>query len=136
MSAFVPIGSTAAIPANNAEPVMVSGVVVTLDGQGNVLEIEGQTDGSGTNQVFVLRKRTLDGGGFRYVPFAPDKPIVGELTGAGIYRVWDRPIIAAVDPGEQVRLYSPTRRPAISLRKFRTVGPLASSVRNAGRTVE
>ena len=114
MSAFVPIGSTAAIPANNAEPVMVSGVVVTLDGQGNVLEIEGQTDGSGTNQVFVLRKRTLDDGTFRYVPFAPDKPIVGELTGAGIYRFWDRLILGEVAPGEKVCLYNPAGGPVLS----------------------
>ena len=51
---------------------MVSGSVVTLDGSGNVLEIEGETDGTGTNQVFVLRRRVLDSGVFRYVPFAPD----------------------------------------------------------------
>ena len=114
MSAFVPIGSTAAIPANNAEPVMVSGVVITLDGQGNVLEIEGQTDGSGTNQVYVLRKRTLDDGTFRYVPFAPDKPIVGELTGAGIYRFWDRLILGEVGPGEKVCLYNPAGGPVLS----------------------
>ena len=114
MSAFVPIGSTAAIPANNAEPVMVSGAVVTLDGQGNVLEIEGETDGSGTNQVFVLRKRTLDSGGFRYVPFAPDKPIMGELTGAGIYRFWDRLILGEVAPGEKVCLYNPAGGPVLS----------------------
>ena len=114
MSAFVPIGSTAAIPANNAEPVMVSGAVVTLDGQGNVLEIEGETDGSGTNQVFVLRRRVLDSGVFRYVPFAPDKPIVGELTGAGIYRFWDRLVLGEVAPSEKVCLYNPAGGPVLS----------------------
>ena len=114
MSAFVPIGSTAAIPANNAEPVMVSGVVITLDGQGNVLEIEGQTDGSGTNQVFVLRKRIRDDGTFRYVPFAPDKPSMGELAGAGIYRFWDRLILGEVAPGEKVCLYNPAGGPVLS----------------------
>jgi hypothetical protein len=114
MSAFVPIGSTAAIPANNAEPVMVSGAVVTLDGSGNVLEIEGETDGTGTNQVFVLRRRVLDSGVFRYVPFAPDKPIVGELTGAGIYRFWDRLILGEVAPGEKVCLYNPAGGPVLS----------------------
>ena len=114
MSAFVPIGSTAAIPANNAEPVMVSGSVVTLDGSGNVLEIEGETDGTGTNQVFLLRRRVLDSGVFRYVPFAPDKPIVGELTGAGIYRFWDRLIIGEVAQGEKVCLYNPAGGPVLS----------------------
>lgn len=114
MSAFVPIGSTAAIPANNAEPVMVSGAVVTLDGSGNVLEIEGETDGTGTNQVFLLRRRVLDSGVFRYVPFAPDKPIVGELTGAGIYRFWDRLIIGEVAQGEKVCLYNPAGGPVLS----------------------
>ena len=114
MSAFVPIGSTAAIPANNAEPVMVSGAVVTLDGSGNVLEIEGETDGTGTNQVFVLRRRVLDSGVFRYVPFAPDKPIVGELTGAGIYRFWDRLILGEVAQGEKVCLYNPAGGPVLS----------------------
>jgi hypothetical protein len=114
MSAFVPIGSTAAIPANNAEPVMVSGAVVTLDGSGNVLEIEGETDGTGTNQVFVLRRRVLDSGVFRYVPFAPDKPIVGALTGAGIYRFWDRLILGEVAQGEKVCLYNPAGGPVLS----------------------
>jgi len=114
MSAFVPIGSTAAIPANNAEPVMVSGAVVTLDGSGNVLEIEGETDGTGTNQVFLLRRRVLDSGVFRYVPFAPDKPIVGELTGAGIYRFWDRLILGEVAQGEKVCLYNPAGGPVLS----------------------
>lgn len=114
MSAFVPIGSTAAIPANNAEPVMVSGSVVTLDGSGNVLEIEGETDGTGTNQVFLLRRRVLDSGVFRYVPFAPDKPIVGELTGAGIYRFWDRLIIGEVAQGEKICLYNPAGGPVLS----------------------
>ena len=114
MSAFVPIGSTAAIPANNAEPVMVSGAVVTLDGSGNVLEIEGETDGTGTNQVFLLRRRVLDSGVFRYVPFAPDKPIVGELTGAGIYRFWDRLILGEVAQGEKICLYNPAGGPVLS----------------------
>ena len=114
MSAFVPIGSTAAIPANNAEPVMFSGAVVTLDGSGNVLEIEGETDGTGTNQVFLLRRRVLDSGVFRYVPFAPDKPIVGELTGAGIYRFWDRLILGEVAQGEKVCLYNPAGGPVLS----------------------
>lgn len=113
MSAFVPIGVTTSIPANNTEPTVV-GSVVTLTDSGNVLEIEGQTDGSGTNQVFVLRKRTLDDGTFRYVPFAPDKPIVGELTGAGIYRFWDRLILGEVAPGEKVCLYNPAGGPVLS----------------------
>jgi len=114
MSAFVPIGVTTSIPANNTEPTMAAGAVVTLDGQGNVLEIEGQTNGSGTNQVFVLRKRTLADGTFRYVPFAPDKPIIGELTGAGIYRFWDRLILGEVAPGEKVCLYNPAGGPVLS----------------------
>ncbi len=93
---------------------MVSGSVVTLDGSGNVLEIEGETDGTGTNQVFLLRRRVLDSGVFRYVPFAPDKPIVGELTGAGIYRFWDRLIIGEVAQGEKVCLYNPAGGPVLS----------------------
>ena len=113
MSAFVPIGVTTSIPANNTEPTVV-GSVVTLTDSGNVLEIEGQTDGSGTNQVFVLRKRTLDDGTFRYVPFAPDKPIVGELTGAGIYRFWDRLILGEVAQGEKICLYNPAGGPVLS----------------------
>lgn len=114
MSAFEPIGHTVTIPAVNTEPTMAAGAVVTLDGVGNVLEIEGETDGSGTNQVFVLRKRTLDSGTFRYVPFAPDKPIVGELTGAGIYRFWDRLILGEVAPGEKICLYNPAGGPVLS----------------------
>jgi len=114
MSAFVPIGVTTSIPANNTEPTMASGAVVTLTDAGNVLELEGETDGSGTNKVYVLRKRTLDDGTFRYVPFAPDKPIVGELTGAGIYRFWDRLILGEVAPGEQVCLYNPAGGPVLS----------------------
>lgn len=114
MSAFVPIGHTVTIPAVNTEPTMAAGAVSTLDGSGNVLEIEGETDGSGTNQCFVLRKRTLDDGTFRYVPFAPDKPIVGELTGAGIYRFWDRLILGEVAPGEKVCLYNPAGGPVLS----------------------
>ena len=114
MSAFVPIGHTVTIPAVNTEPTMAVGAVVTLDGQGNVLEIEGETDGSGTNQVFVLRKRTLDSGTFRYVPFAPDKPIVGELTGAGIYRFWDRLILGEVAPWEKICVYNPAGGPVLS----------------------
>lgn len=114
MSAFVPIGHTVTIPANNTEPTMASGAVVTLTDSGNVLELEGETDGSGTNKVYVLRKRTLDGGGFRYVPFAPDKPIVGELTGAGIYRFWDRLILGEVAQGEKVCLYNPVGGPVLS----------------------
>ena len=93
---------------------MVSGSVVTLDGSGNVLEIEGETDGTGTNQVFLLRRRVLDSGAFRYVPFAPDKPISGELTGAGIYRFWDRLIIGEVAQGEKVCLYNPAGGPVLS----------------------
>lgn len=114
MSAFVPIGVTTSIPANNTEPTMASGAVVELDGSGNVLELEGETDGSGTNKVFVLRKRTLNAGGFRYVPFAPDKPIQGELTGAGIYRFWDRLILGEVAQGEKVCLYNPAGGPVLS----------------------
>ena len=114
MSAFVSIGHTVTIPAVNTEPTMAAGAVVTLDGVGNVLEIEGETDGSGTNKVYVLRKRTLDSGTFRYVPFAPDKPIVGELTGAGIYRFWDRLILGEVAPGEKICLYNPAGGPVLS----------------------
>jgi len=62
----------------------------------------------------VLRKRVLDAGGFRYVPFAPDKPIQGELTGAGIYRFWDRLILGEVAPGEKVCLYNPAGGPVLS----------------------
>jgi hypothetical protein len=62
----------------------------------------------------VLRRRVLDSGVFRYVPFAPDKPIVGALTGAGIYRFWDRLILGEVAPGEKVCLYNPAGGPAIS----------------------
>lgn len=114
MSAFVPIGVTTSIPANNTEPTVAGGAVVTLTDAGNVLELEGETDGSGTNKVYVLRKRTLDDGTFRYVPFAPDKPIVGELTGAGIYRFWDRLILGEVAPGEKVCLYNPAGGPVLS----------------------
>jgi hypothetical protein len=114
MSAFVPIGHTITIPAVNTEPTMAGGAVVTLTDAGNVLELEGETDGSGTNKVYVLRKRTLDDGTFRYVPFAPDKPIVGELTGAGIYRFWDRLILGEVAPGEKVCLYNPAGGPVLS----------------------
>ena len=114
MSAFVPIGHTVTIPAVNTEPTMAAGAVVTLDGSGNVLEIEGETDGTGTNQVFVLRKRVLNSGSFRYVPFAPDKPMVGELTGAGIHRFWDRLILGEVAQGEKICLYNPAGGPVIS----------------------
>lgn len=93
---------------------MASGAVVELDGQGNVLEIEGVTDGAGTNEVFLLRKRVLNSGTFRYIPFAPDKPMVGELVGAGIYRFWDRLILGDTPPGERVCLYNPAGGPAIS----------------------
>lgn len=114
MSAFVPIGHTASIPANSTEPTMVSGAVVTLNGQGNVLEIEGETDGTGTNQIFLLRRRVLDSGVYRYIPFAPDKPMVGELVGAGVYRFWDRLVLGDVAPGEKVCLYNPAGGPVIS----------------------
>ena len=114
MSAFLPIGHTTTLPAANTEPTMASGAVVTLDGSGNVLEIEGETDGSGTNQIFVLRKRVLDAGGFRYIPFAPDKPMVGEQVDAGVYRFWDRLILGEVAQGEKICLYNPAGGPVIS----------------------
>ncbi len=114
MSSFVPIGHTTTLPADNVEPTMASGSVVELDGSGNVLEIEGVTDGSGTNQIFLLRKRALNAGGFRYIPFAPDKPMVGELVDAGVYRFWDRLVLGSVAPGERVCLFVPTGGPVIS----------------------
>ena len=75
--------------------------------------IEYAAEGTGVAHD-VLRKRVLDAGGFRYVPFAPDKPIVGELTGAGIYRFWDRLILGEVAQGEKVCLYNPAGGPVLS----------------------
>ena len=112
MSAFVPIGHTASIPANDTEPTtMAGGAVVTLDGQGNVLEIGGRDRWRGDESSFLLRRRVLDSGVYRYLPFAPDKPMVGELVGAGIYRFWDRLVLGEVAPGEKVCLYNPAGGP-------------------------
>jgi hypothetical protein len=114
MSAFVPIGHTVTIPAVNTEPTMASGAVVTLTDAGNILELEGETDGTGTNKVYVLRKRILDDGTFRYVPFAPDKPMVGETVGAGVKRFWDRLVLGEVGAGEKVCLFNPTGGPVLT----------------------
>lgn len=103
---FVPVGQCAAIPAANTEPTLTSGSVVTLDGSGNVLEIEGTTDGAGTNKVFVLRKRYTPTG-FQYVPFAPDKAIQGEDVGDGSFRFWDRLVLGETALSEQVVMYVP-----------------------------
>jgi len=93
---------------------VAGGAVLTLPDAGHVLELEGETEGSGPNKVYVLRKRTLDDGTFRYVPFAPDKPIVGELTGDGSYRSWDRLVLGEGAPGEKVCLYNPAGGPVLS----------------------
>lgn len=92
----------------------MTGSVVTLDGSGNVLEIEGQVGRHSHQSGVLLRRRVLGLGRVSVRAFAPDKPIVGELTGAGIYRFWDRLILGEVAQGEKICLYNPAGGPVLS----------------------
>ena len=114
MSAFVPIGHTASIPANDTEPTMAGGAVVTLDGQGSDAGNRGRDRWRGTNQsfCFVVAYSTAASIATFHLPF--DKPMVGELVGAGIYRFWDRLVLGEVAPGGKVCLYNPAGGPVIS----------------------
>jgi len=98
---------------------MASGSVVTLDGTGSVLEIEGVTDGAGTNRVFLLRKRFV-GSDFQYVPFAPDKAMMGEDV-VGSYRFWDQLVLGEVAAGEKIVMYVPAGGPVLSSCNVRLV---------------
>ena len=112
MGAFRAIGVTTAIPdADNTDPVLVGGgqFFNPADGDsGNVIELQGKVTGG---SVYLLRRLNLSPTQYRWVPFAPDKPISGSLT-EGFF--WDRLTLGEHGDGESFCLYAPNGIPTVT----------------------
>ena len=104
MSAWTSIGEVATIPADNANPVFVTGTAfVPANGDdGATLEVQGQATG---DDFYILRRMQISPTLFRWVPFAPDKALSGTSGAAGYF--WDRLAIGEHGSGEQFAIFNP-----------------------------
>ena len=81
MSAWASIGVVSTLPAVNTDPAGA----YSLPADQNVIEISGQGPNTG-GTLYLLRKVVGPSGDYRYVPYAPDKPITIPSTTQGWFR--------------------------------------------------
>ena len=101
MSAWASIGVVSTLPAVNTDPVGA----FALPSDQNVIELSGQGPvGGGT--LYLLRKVVSPSGDYRFIPYAPDKPITIPSTTQGWYSARYQ-LGQAGGNGERFAVYDP-----------------------------